>query len=309
MAERFHVTAQKRPTATIPQADPQSIHLLLEDTTAPLHPPPNHDNDDPKLVKTKPRSIFSSLENRLAIATLLGMTLIAMFIHLSRETPLYSARIPPPHARPLRRRRYQLGLSPLFNHSTTTSISNTFLAERDQGSISCATMMEKVETHSIQLVAMDFDKTIVDLHTGGRWKRGIQPLVRHVRPSFRCLIRHCRTLGIPVAVTTFSRQTQLIARVLQVALQDEALLPVFGGDTWVEGYTKGKQSQLYLALEHFNREQHFTDTVITPGGTLLIDDDPENIRVAVQDGYHTILYPRHQEDDDDDDDDTEEEGQ
>ena len=37
----------------------------------------------------------------------------------------------------------------------------------------------------ITLVALDFDQTIIDIHSGGTWHESVDKLVPHVRPCFR----------------------------------------------------------------------------------------------------------------------------
>jgi hypothetical protein len=150
---------------------------------------------------------------------------------------------------------------------------------------------------SILLAAFDFDATILDFHTGGQWEGNKQDLVSHVRPEFKCYISLCLEKGIRVAVATFSTQTTMIAKVLEEAIPHSRAkeIVVFGGDDHVKGYSKGKQSQLFLASESFNKQQapsRGRAAPITPRFTVLVDDDPENIDVALKDGYKTIqFYP------------------
>jgi FMN phosphatase YigB (HAD superfamily) len=147
----------------------------------------------------------------------------------------------------------------------------------------------------ILLAAFDFDATILDFHTGGQWEGNTQDLVSHVRPEFKCYISLCLDKGIRVAVATFSAQTRMIAKVLEDAIPHSRSkdIVVFGWDDHVKGYSKGKQSQLFLAMDRFNIQQapsRGRATPITPRRTVLIDDDPENINVAIIDGYKTIQF-------------------
>jgi FMN phosphatase YigB (HAD superfamily) len=147
----------------------------------------------------------------------------------------------------------------------------------------------------ILLAAFDFDATILDFHTGGQWEGNKRDLVRHVRPEFKCYISLCLDKGIRVAVVTFSTQTRMIAKVLQEAIPHSRVedIVVFGGNDFVKGYSDGKQSQLFLAMEHFNKLQAPSRgrvVPITPSVTVLVDDDPENIRVANNDGFKTIQF-------------------
>jgi len=41
----------------------------------------------------------------------------------------------------------------------------------------------------INFLALDFDLTIVDVHTGGQWPGSAEELCEHMRPLFREIIR------------------------------------------------------------------------------------------------------------------------
>jgi hypothetical protein len=166
----------------------------------------------------------------------------------------------------------------------------------------------------IRLVAIDFDMTIVDVHTHGLWDRSPAELMSHVRPEFVCLIQSCILRGILVVVATFSNQNRLIRDVIGQALaihdgQKQSVepirssggfaIPVFGGDLVIPGFEDGKQSQLHIALEYCaqlgNRGQTglqitAAKEAIDASNTVLIDDDGNNIKIAQADGYHTIHY-------------------
>ncbi|GKY97640.1 hypothetical protein MPSEU_000722400 [Mayamaea pseudoterrestris] len=141
---------------------------------------------------------------------------------------------------------------------------------------------------NVQLVAFDFDATIIDIHTGGRWKGTAAELSKHVRPTFQCFVKYCLEGGIHVSVATFSTQTELIAAVLTHSIDhtDANAIPVFGDDDRSEG----KQSQLLLSMNHFNQIRSQRSNPITPANTLLVDDDSDNIQAAKADGYNTMHF-------------------
>lgn len=304
-------------------------------------------------------------ENRAAFLLCSAMTIMACLIFRYRSLPYGGYGVggdgddtipvhPLVHHKSVHKYVKRLGHYPPKKIKTTkrdTAIAST--TNSNENTVwTCQSMLEFVVNNKIQLVALDFDKTILDVHTGGRWKHRSQELVPHVRPEFVCLIQQLlEQEDMQVAVATFSTQKDLIRRVLQKALAAAAAdatttttrnpvpvteasitdstavaskssasitsntatameIPVFGGDDWVRGHTKGKQSQLLLAMEHFNtqhdleqeeeeeeedgnnngEQQDDTTTMITPTATLLIDDDAKNIHIAQKDGYWTILY-------------------
>lgn len=77
----------------------------------------------------------------------------------------------------------------------------------------------------LELIAIDFDATIIDIHTGGRWDGTVDELKRHVRPEFsECLLQQQQ---LPIAIATFSEQLDLIRKVTGVDA-------VYGGNSWRE---------------------------------------------------------------------------
>jgi hypothetical protein len=144
----------------------------------------------------------------------------------------------------------------------------------------------------INFLAIDFDKTIMEIHTGGNWKQSAQALLPHVRPMFRRLIPLAIDEGIHVAVVTFSSQTEMVRRILEHITDRAAEIPIrggFPGSTFVyegQGSTKGKQSHMASAVEEL--EERHKGLEITKASTLLIDDDANNIRYALEHGVRAI---------------------
>ena len=65
------------------------------------------------------------------------------------------------------------------------------------------------------LLAIDFDATIIQIHTYGRWSGGAPALAAHVRPIFRSILDSAvRMETMNVAIVTFSGQIGLIKEVL-----------------------------------------------------------------------------------------------
>ena len=53
----------------------------------------------------------------------------------------------------------------------------------------------KMKEAGINLVALDFDFTVIDVHTGGRWQGSADDLATHIRPFFRHLIPEVNRSG------------------------------------------------------------------------------------------------------------------
>ena len=78
----------------------------------------------------------------------------------------------------------------------------------------------------IKLLALDFDKTIVSVHTGGMWKGGTPKLAEEVRPCFVHLIEAAlnnRAADLNICIVTYSKQPVLIADLLKMVLPNRCV--------------------------------------------------------------------------------------
>ena len=104
-----------------------------------------------------------------------------------------------------------------------------------------AGMVQKLVSLSIKLVAVDFDLTLINVHTRGSWQFTSKSLVSRVRPSFKLfLTAMLNSSDLHVAVVTQSPQIPLIREVLEQALPecDASRIHYRGSDgKWKE--TKG----------------------------------------------------------------------
>lgn len=67
---------------------------------------------------------------------------------------------------------------------------------------------DKLAQAGIQLIAVDFDLTLVSTHTGGVWSKTPELLAQRVRPCMKQLILTALNTGIHVAIVTFSPQAR-----------------------------------------------------------------------------------------------------
>ena len=51
--------------------------------------------------------------------------------------------------------------------------------------------VNRIQEVNINFLAIDFDQTFIDIHTGGVWQGTLDELVVHVRPEFRDLVVRC----------------------------------------------------------------------------------------------------------------------
>jgi hypothetical protein len=168
----------------------------------------------------------------------------------------------------------------------------------------------------VNLVALDFDQTIIDIHTRGRWTGTWEELVPHVRPEIQKLMAACCVSNIQMCVVTFSGQVKIVRGVIEAIVGPDraSRIPIRGSDrSWsYEGVGSRERKQPYIASAVEELEQmHFQLQPQASGGegdddeadppspprieitrntTLLIDDDPKNVRVALEDGVRAIWF-------------------
>jgi len=154
----------------------------------------------------------------------------------------------------------------------------------------CKKAVKHLSELNINFLALDFDQTIIDIHTGGVWKGSVQELADRVRPMFRHIITAAHEANIKISVVTFSPQVNHISDVLSIIFpmfSHEILIRGRDGSWFYEGngMRDGKQPYMASAAEEFQTKY---DLDITKNTTLFIDDDSNNIRLALKDGVRAI---------------------
>jgi hypothetical protein len=168
----------------------------------------------------------------------------------------------------------------------------------------------------IQFLAFDFDQTILSIHTGGFWEDTAESLAKHVRTQIAelmpCLFQQN---GMHVAVVTFSSQPAMVRAVVETMLPKkisaQAVLPIRAEDgSWKtpnpihrqerwwedEGDDDVQCKQPHMLSAIHELEFLVEGLHITKSTSLLIDDDPDNIRIALENGVRAVwLDPDHPE--------------
>ena len=87
------------------------------------------------------------------------------------------------------------------------------------GTAAARAVVRSLVRKGVKLLALDFDQTIVGVHTAGAWKGPSSRLAQHVRPCFRDLIEAAvAEPALSVCVVTFSAQRGVIEDVLKCVL-------------------------------------------------------------------------------------------
>ena len=148
----------------------------------------------------------------------------------------------------------------------------------------------------INFLAIDFDQTLISIHTGGKWKGSTAELSTHLRHLFLTLIPLATTSNIRVAIVTFSCQTEAIREVLELSFSSNIaeLIPIRGCDkSWQyvgSGMKHGKQQHMASVVEELHGRPALGVEDVTKATTLLIDDDPKNIRLCLKDGVWGVWF-------------------
>lgn len=144
----------------------------------------------------------------------------------------------------------------------------------------------------INFLAIDFDKTLISEHTTGKWEGTVEDLASLTRPFFRQLIPLALDNEILVAIVTLSPQVPLIGDMMRLVFPDHAeYIPIRGDDNaWVyqgRGAMNGKQRHMASAAEELGSLN--TRCKISRATTLLVDDDLENVRIALNSETRAVL--------------------
>eukprot|EP01038_Epipyxis_sp_PR26KG_P012489 gene12489-16755_t len=146
-----------------------------------------------------------------------------------------------------------------------------------------AAAVASLQRAGINFVAVDFDCTLVTQHTRGRWNGSAKDLAIHIRPIFAVLVPTMIDNGLCVAIVTFSSQAILIRKVLEICFphHHEKIVLRTSDGTWGNmGDINRDRKQKYMGSAAEELSQ-MNNVEISRGSTLLIDDDLDNIRVAL----------------------------
>merc|ERR1711884_559234 len=79
-------------------------------------------------------------------------------------------------------------------------------------------IIDVLASKGIKVLALDFDRTIVAVHTHGFWRQGTPKLAEHVRPCFKAIMEAGLERKMHVCIVTYSMQPALIRDVLKLVL-------------------------------------------------------------------------------------------
>eukprot|EP01036_Dinobryon_divergens_P027974 gene27974-36844_t len=156
----------------------------------------------------------------------------------------------------------------------------------------CNDVLDILKRKGINFIAIDFDLTLISRHTSSQYRGKAKDLVLCIRSCFSLLIPVLLDNLIAVSIVTFSNQTELIREVTKLAFPFHwSKIVVRTSDkSWGDAGDRdryGKQKYIASAAEE---SELLFNIDIARNTTLLIDDQQENIRVALRDGVRAILF-------------------
>lgn len=79
-------------------------------------------------------------------------------------------------------------------------------------------IVEVMVEKGIKVLALDFDKTIIAIHTAGFWTEPTAKLAEYVRPCFKALIKAALDTRLHLCIVTYSMQPALISDLIHMVL-------------------------------------------------------------------------------------------
>uniref|UniRef100_A0A7S3NHG0 FCP1 homology domain-containing protein n=1 Tax=Aureoumbra lagunensis TaxID=44058 RepID=A0A7S3NHG0_9STRA len=142
-----------------------------------------------------------------------------------------------------------------------------------------------------RMICVDFDLTLIRIHTGGNWQKTAENLSKCVRPCMIQLLQESVACGLHVAIVTFSSQTSLIHEVLSLIVPEQANKIIVRAldRSWAyngDGSHDGKLPHMASAVEEVYQNH---GDLLAKKDVLLIDDDPLNVQSALNAGITAVL--------------------
>lgn len=155
-------------------------------------------------------------------------------------------------------------------------------------------LVTHLKRKGVRMLTLDWDNTVISIHTKNGWYETGEELSRWVRDPFRQLIKAALEAGIFVAIVTFSEQTELIIDALKhVFPRCCKKIAVFGNDeSWECSCAMMQQFYRKSGIRRIGKLTHMCAAGLKKGckkpiicsDVLLIDDDKNNINAARDQG-------------------------
>ncbi|OWF50268.1 uncharacterized protein LOC110450653 [Mizuhopecten yessoensis] len=161
---------------------------------------------------------------------------------------------------------------------------------RDRARHKISTFVTLLEKKGIRLLAVDFDETLISIHSGGCWKDSAEKLSQHVRPCMRDLMEEALQRNVNVCIVTYFTQPWIIREMLKLVFKRNVEKIYVQANT-AEFREKnkhqilGKEAHLAAVCTELYNQKH---VIIKPEEIILFDDDTDNIETAVNFGHWAV---------------------
>ncbi len=107
------------------------------------------------------------------------------------------------------------------NSSSTHISSSKYVAQQRAKARHIVLCLQR---KNIKLIAIDFDKTLLSIHTSGYYQGTVDNLIEHIRSTFHYFIQEILdspsfSQTLHLCIVSFSSQEQLIRKLLQLAFK------------------------------------------------------------------------------------------
>ncbi|KAL4224124.1 hypothetical protein ACF0H5_017577 [Mactra antiquata] len=163
---------------------------------------------------------------------------------------------------------------------------------RNDREVGVALLVTTLQKRGIQLVAVDFDQTLITFHSGGVWKDSVDKLVSKVRPCIRDLMQTCLDRHLNVCIVTYFMQPWVIKELLQKLFRRsdaDRILVQANTASFREKHNHeflGKEAHIAAILTELYNKCHLK---IRPDEIILFDDDRDNTDIAMKFGHKAFL--------------------
>lgn len=164
-------------------------------------------------------------------------------------------------------------------------------------------VMARIRALHINFIAIDFDQTLIDKHTGGVYTGSLQDIIPHVRPIFIELINAALQPPPPnsaatttatttnndvihVAIVTYSKQPSLIRSILEhvFGMDMASRIIIRGNDkSWKyegNGMKDGKQAHMASAVEEILHNHQASQNGNTPTASCSTTDNNDSTNIT-----------------------------
>jgi hypothetical protein len=165
----------------------------------------------------------------------------------------------------------------------------------------------------VRLLVLDFDQTLVSLHTRGKWSGLGNELGKHVRPFFLELVPVALRKGLAVSVATLSPQRRVVqhalaeafgptvARQILVRCLDGSWTPALEceiPESWRHCSRRGKAEHVLSVVSKIYAARSWSgageEGLLEPGNVCIIDDDVTTVKQARLDGMAAFMIAAHE---------------